>query len=314
MSSGITFGDQPDEAKQPSPGAAGDGEGDRVERAAEAVEARTEHVASSRWGRRFARAGLATRGVVFVLLAYLVARIADGALGSSNQSPASLPGIAQALDKQAGGDFALAVLAVGLLLYALFSVIDAVLHHNAESPAAKRWGDRALSAWGFVMYSAFAAYCVDVAVTTGSHPQTAAHEQHQKTQLSAQILRWPGGVFWLGLIGALVSVMGIFLVARAARRSFRPRLLRDRMSRRAWLIANVLGAVGYLGRACLFLIVGGCVLSAAVEDDPRYGQGVNGAARVFAESTAGPVVLGLVAAMLVGYGLYMFVETRYRRV
>lgn len=312
MSSSTTFGNRSAKRKQPSAGT--DDEQASAERARGAVEATTAHLASSTWGERSARLGLAARGVVFLLLGYLVARIADGALGPPNQSPASLPGIAEALDKQTGGDFALGVLAVGLVLYALFSLIDTVLHHNDESPAAKRWGDRALSAWGFIMYSAFAAYCVDVALTTSSQPETASYEQRQKTQLSAEILRWPGGVFWLGLLGSLVLIMGIFLVARAARRSFRPRLERDRMSHRAWLIANALGTIGYLGRACLFLIVGGCILVAAVEDDPRYGQGVNGAARVFAGSTPGPVILGLVAAMLLVYGLYLFAETRYRRV
>lgn len=312
MSPSTTFGGQPQQDAQAS-GRPGDDAGP-ADRAGAVLEETTEQLASSPWGQRFARTGMAARGVVFVVLAYLVARIADGALGPANQSPASLLGVAQALDKEPGGDIALAVLAAGLVLYAMFSLIDTVLHHNHESPAAKRWGDRALSAWGFVMYSAFAAYCIDIAVTTPGKPQTGSSEQYQKTRLSAQVLRWPGGVFWLGLLGSLVSIMGLFLVVRAARRSFRPRLERDRMSPRAWLVANILGTIGYVGRACLFLIVGGCILAAAVKDDPRYGQGVNGAAHVFAGSTAGSVVLGLVAAMLLVYGLYMFVETRYRRV
>lgn len=301
--------------------ARGDGSGEQQRdaevdgnQAAEALHEGSRRIAASTWGERVARVGLAARGVVFLILGYLVARIADGALGSPNQSPASLLGIAQALDKETGGDVALGILAVGLALYALFSALDTVLHHNDESPAGKRWGDRLLSAWGFVMYALFAFYCMDTAVTTSSHPETARYEQLQKTQLSAQVLQWPGGVFWVGLIGSVVSITGIFLVTRAARRSFRPRLERDRMSRRAWLWANVFGTVGYFGRACLFLIVGGCILAAAVENDPVYGQGVNGAARIFANSTAGPVVLGFVAAMLVIYGLYMFFETRYRRV
>ncbi|HET6876502.1 MAG TPA: DUF1206 domain-containing protein [Jatrophihabitans sp.] len=292
----------------------GGGDAGADNRVAEALQEGSRRIASSTWGERVARIGLAARGVVFLILGYLVARIADGALGSANQSPASLPGIAEALDKETGGDIALGILAAGLALYALFSALDTVLHHNDESPAGKRWGDRILSGWGFVMYSLFAVYCIEVAATTSSHPETARYEQVQKTQLSADVLQWPGGVFWLGLLGSIVSIMGIFLVTRAARRSFRPRLERDRMSRRAWLWANVLGTIGYFGRACLFLIVGGCILAAAVEDNPAYGQGVNGAARIFAGSTVGPVVLGLVAAMLVIYGFYMFFETRYRRV
>lgn len=286
---------------------------DDSSRAGEVLQRGSRRVASSTWGDRVARVGLAARGVVFLVLGYLVARVADGALGSPNASPASLPGIAQALHRGVAGSIALGILAVGLALYALFSALDTVLHHNDEQPGAKRWGDRLLSGWGFVMYTLFAIYCVKVAVSTSS-PHTGQHEQSQKTQLSAKVLSWPGGVFWLGLLGSLVSIMGLFLVTRAARRSFRGRLERDRMSPRAWWWANVFGTVGYLGRACLFLIVGGCLLAAAVEDDPVFGQGVNGAVRIIGAASAGRVLLGFVAAMLVVYGLYMFFETRFRRV
>src|SRR5690242_11520922 len=111
------------------------------------------------WLRRGLRVGLASRGVVYLVLGYLVARIALGALdGPSTGNTASGPGVAQAISQQTGGQEVLAVLAVGLLLYALFSLVDALLHHDAEAPAAKRWGDRALSAWGFVVYGAFSGF------------------------------------------------------------------------------------------------------------------------------------------------------------
>ena len=282
---------------------------------AHAVTRRTRRVARTRWGDRAARAGLAARGVVFVLLAYLVARVASGALGSGGvRQPASLPGVADALGAQPGGTVVLYVLAAGLALYAMFSLIDTVLHHDYESPAAKRWGDRALSAWGVVLYAAFCVYCISVASSSNRSGQSSAHDRSQKTQLSAEILRWPGGQLWLGLLAVILLGVAAFLVSRAARRSFQPRLDRRRMTRRMWRLAMVLGTIGYLGRAGLFAVVGGCVLAAAVEDQPRYGQGVNGALRVLANSTPGPAVLGLLAAALVTYGGYMFIETRYRYV
>jgi hypothetical protein len=86
------------------------------------------------------------------------------------------------------------------------------------------------------------------------------------------------------------------------------------MSARAWLLANVLGVTGYLGRAVLFGVVGGCIMSASIEDDPSHGQGVDGSVRILAESSAGRVLLWLLAVLLVVYGLYVFVEARYRRV
>jgi hypothetical protein len=266
------------------------------------------------WLRRALRVGLASRGVVYLALGYLVARIALGALdGAGTQHQASGPGVAQAIAQQNGGQAVLVVLAVGLLLYALFSLVDALLHHDAESPAAKRWGDRALSGWGFVVYGLFSGYCF---VTAASPPKgpTAPKSHQQDTQWSARVLGWPGGQFWLALLGFVLLGIAAFLLSRTARRSFRDRLPREDMGPWTWRLAIVLGTSGYFGRALLFGVVGWYVVGAAIEDDPHHGQGVDGSVRLLARSTAGPPLLWVVAIALMLYGLYMFVEARYRRV
>ena len=272
-------------------------------------------VAASTWGDRAARIGLGARGLVYLVLAYLVARIALGALGHvTSHKPASGPGVAQAIAAQPGGRTVLAVLAVGLLLYALFSLLDAILHHDDESPAARRWGDRALSAWGFVVYGAFSAYSFTTAFSRQGGTKSAAQEDRQDAQWSARVLRWPAGRLWLGLLGVVLVVIALFLVSRAARRSFRPRLDRRAMSRRTWRAALITGTIGYLGRAALFATVGACILRAAAENDPQSGQGVDGSIRILADSSAGPVLLWLIAITLATYGGYMGIESRYRHV
>lgn len=285
-------------------------------RVGERAVRRTEHIARSTWGDRAARVGLGSRGVVFLLFGYLVARIALGALtpSSGESKPASIPGIPQALAAQTGGRVVLFVLAIGMLLYALFSLLDTVLHHNDETPWGKRWGDRLLSAWGFVMYTALAVYSAYTAVSASGGKKTSSQDTAQKRELSSRVLRWPLGWLWLGLLAGVLLVFAVFLVARAARRSFRPRLERSRMSRTAWVVANLTGTVGYLGRAGLFAVVGGTIMSAAVENDPAHGQGVNGSLRVLADTGPGPALLWALAVALVVYGGYLFVEMRFRRV
>lgn len=270
-------------------------------------------VADSTWGDRALRAGLAARAVVFLIFAELVARVALGALGQpSTSKPAQLTGVPQALAAEPGGRPVLVVLALGMFCYAIFSLVDAIRHHDDEEPAAKRWGDRGLSAWGTVMYAGLAAYSVHVALS-GSKG-SSSQDNRQKALWTARVLRWPVGWFWLGLLATLLLVAAAFLVSRAARRSFRPRLHRERMSTHIWRLALGLGIVGYLGRAALFGVVGGCVLSAAIENDPDHGQGVDGSLRILAGSSAGEVLLWMLVAMLVAYAGYMFIETRYRKV
>src|SRR4051794_4697819 len=102
------------------------------------VRRASRELADTPWVDRAARVGLAVRGVVFLVGAYLVARIASGALGgSSTDKAASGSGVAQAVADQSGGTVLVFLLGVGLALYAMFCLLDAVLHHEQHGSDTK---------------------------------------------------------------------------------------------------------------------------------------------------------------------------------
>ena len=282
--------------------------------AADPVTQTAEEVAASPWGDRLARVGLTARGVVYLGLAYLIARIAAGALGGAGSKPASGPGVADALVTEPGGRVVVAILAVGLALYAMFSLLDAILHHDDESNAGKRWGLRALSLWGVLLYGVFAAYSAHLAVSSKAGQHSASKSSKQQRHWSAVVLGWPVGWLWLAIAAVVLFVISGFLLRRALRRSFAPRLHRQRMTLFAWRLAMTLGVVGLVGRTLVFGTVGGFILTAAVEDNPSDGQGVDGAVRQLAHTAAGTAFLWLLAVLLATFALYLFVEMRYRRV
>jgi hypothetical protein len=204
------------------------------------------------------------------------------------------------------------VLGLGLLLFAGFSVLDALLHHNREHPDAERWGNRALSLWTVLVYTAFAAYCL--ATAFGATSDNAARNDQRPTEWSARVLRWPLGPVWLFLAGTVLLVSAVVLVIQATRRSFCGQLNLRRLRGRTRHVTLILGTVGYLGRAGLFAMVGWFVVRAAVTEDPNHGEGVDGSIRILAASGYGPPVLGVLAAALACYAVYLAMEARYRRV
>jgi hypothetical protein len=268
------------------------------------------------WVERAARIGVAVRGIVYLVLAYLIARIASGALGgSSTKNAASGPGVANAVAQQPGGRAVVFGLALGLVFYALLSLLDAVLRHNHESSAAKRWGNRGVSAWGCILYGAFAGYAFEVALTGSNSSGSSRNSDRKQTHWSARVLTWPAGWLWLGAVGAAVLVIAVALAVRAVRRSSGKRLERRRMSAREWQIGAVLDMVGELGRAALFAIAGWFVMKAAIDDDPSDSQGVDGSVRRLADQPAGAALLYVITAALVAFSVYLLVfETRYRKV
>jgi hypothetical protein len=264
-------------------------------------------------GDRAARFGLAARSVVYLILAYLVVRISLGALGEPTTSrTADGPGVAQAVAAQTGGRVVVFVLGIGLLLFALFSALDALLHHNRERPEAKRWANRALSVWTVLVYLAFGAYCL--ATAFGATSDNATRNDQRSTEWSARVLRWPLGQVWLFLLGAVLLVSAAVLLVEAARRSFCGQLDMRRLRGRIRPVTIALGTTGYVGRAALFGIVGGFVVNAAITEDPHHGTGVDGSIRILAATGYGAALLAALAAALACYGVYMALEAVYRRV
>jgi hypothetical protein len=278
------------------------------------VRQASREAADKSWVDRAARVGVAVRGVVFFVLAYLVARIASGALGgSSTGKSASGSGVAQAVAAQSGGTVMVFLLGVGLACYAAFSALDTVLHSD-DSSDAKRWAKRVHGGFRTAVYAAFSVYSLYTAFRPQNQSGKSEHENKEQAHWSAKVLSWPAGWVWLGLLGLGLLIGAGVLVVTGVRRSFLDDLDEHRMTARAKSLATWTGVAGHIGRAALYGSAGWFVGQAAIQNDPSDSQGVDGSLRSFADNAAGAAFLYAVAAALVAFGVYMFVEARYRRV
>jgi hypothetical protein len=248
------------------------------------------------------------------VLAYLVARIASGALGGgkSTAKSASGTGVAQAVAEQSGGRVMLFVLALGTICYAVFCLIYAATHQDPKSEA-KKWGTRAVSFWGFLVYGGFTIYALKTALSGKNQGGSSRQQNAEQSQWSARVLRWPGGQVLMFAVGMGLFVAAAALAVRAVRRKFRKRLEEHEMSRPVHRATLTFGTVGLFGRGALFAIVGWFVTEAAIDNDPRHGKGVDGSIRSLANSGGGAALLWVVAIALVAFGLYLILEARYRR-
>ena len=77
---------------------------------------------------------------------------------------------------------------------------------------------------------------------------------------------------------------------------------------------TVIGVLGHAARGVVFLVVGFFIVRAAWQYDPKEAIGLDGALAKLAHAEYGSLLLGGVAAGLLAYALFCFVQARYRRV
>ena len=266
--------------------------------------------ASGIWLRAGSRLGLACRGTVYLLVGYLAFRLALASHGRAG-APASSAGAVQAAVAPAWGRVPLVLLVAGLAAYALTQLLEAVFRPARAAGPMGRWRQRAVSSWGFALYSAF---CVTTArLLAGTPPrQTARSEQRQDTGMTADLLRTGWGRALLVLAGILIVAGGLEAGRRAVRLNFRERFTARRMSRALAMATRALGGVGCVARAVVLVLAGVFLVKAGVLSSAGQAKGLDAIFRSVGSSQYGPGLLALLAAGLFCYGLYCLIEARYR--
>jgi hypothetical protein len=247
---------------------------------------------------------------VYLLVGYLAFRLALAAHERAGE-PASSAGAVQAAVDPVWGRIPLVLLVAGLAAYALTQLLEAVFRPAHATGTLGRWRQRAVSSWGFVLYSAF---CLTTArLLAGTQPQqTAQSEQRQDTDMTADLLRTGGGRLLLLLAGILVVAGGLEAGRRAIRLNFRERFAAGHMSRALAIATRALGAFGSVARAVVFVLVGVFLVKAAVLSNAGQTKGLDAIFRSVAGSPYGSWLLALLASGLFCYGLYCLIEARYR--
>ena len=254
------------------------------------------------WVGPVARLGMATKGVVYLLVGGMALRAATGRGGRVEDTR----GAVETVGRQPFGDGLLVALGAGLLLFALWRVMQAVLNLDGEH-GWKGAGKRA----GYAMSAAGYGGMALVAFQLAAGERSSGGGSHV---WAARVLAQPFGAVLLGAVGIGVAVYGLVHLWHAVTAHFRKHMDLSQLGRRAQTLVTWVGRAGTAARGVVFCVAGYHLVRAAALTRPSEAKTSGGALRVLASGPHGDLLLGGTAAGLFLYGAFMLVQARLVRV
>lgn len=255
------------------------------------------------WIETLAKFGYVAKGIVYGLIGVLAVMAALTVGGKTTDAKGALQTIAQ----QPFGQLILVLLAIGLVGYALWRFVQAVKdpEHGTDAKGIVTRFGHVLSGLIYGGLAVNAALLIIGSGTSGSG--------NTKQDWTAFVLQQPFGRWLVGVVGALIIGWGFYELYKAYKVKFRKRLNLSELSRQQqnWLIG--ICRFGVAARGVVFIMIGFFVIQAARQSDASEVRGLDGALQSLAAQPYGQFLLAIVALGLIGYGVYMLVQARYRR-
>jgi hypothetical protein len=285
-------------------------EHERADDEASGPGANARQAAHSTGLRRVAALGLFGYALIHLLIGYLAFALAwlESSVAGAGQQPTDSSGALSLLARSPAGDALLWVLAVGLGALCLWQASEVLRHHRHLPPPGKERREALLQVVKTVGTAVFYGYLAVSAVrTTLGRGQGRDNEQHTL----AGVLGMPGGQALVTAVGAVVAVIGVYLVQKGVRSDFREEIDLSTVAPALRGATHRVCQVGFVLKGVALVLVGVVVGWAAVSADPQRGDGMDGALRVVAGEPFGQWLLTAIAVGLAAFAVYCTVRARH---
>lgn len=251
-----------------------------------------------------ARAGLVARGAVYAIIGILAIQVA----AHSGGTPSNQRGALETIQRQPFGHWLLVATAIGLGGYALWRFVQAIAGQGPEGGGDHSTLGRVSAAVSGCAYAAMCALAVSLLLGASSQSSGNPHKS------AAGVLGWPGGQWIVAAAGLAFIAVGLYQGYKGVTKEFLKEEKTDRMGpvMRTWMPR--IGMVGYLARMVVFCLIGIFAIRSAIDYAPKKAVGLDGALETLSRQTYGTVLLAVVAAGLIAFGLFSITESRYRRI
>lgn len=234
------------------------------------------------------RLGFAARGLLYMIIAYLVIRAGR---------PEDMSGALEYLS-QGSGRLLLFAITAGFVAYGIWRLADALFNIERHPPDGKGMRQRLGAAGSGIVHLFLAWQAVKLIRGAGSLSSSGPQDEARTA------LELPGGELALVIGGVLLVGVGAFQLISATKAKFL-RHLRPDVASQPW--AKWTGRFGYAARGLVFLIVGYFLFRAGLDERPGSAGGMEQALAWLDQPWDQLVAVGLFC-----FGLFSLVEARFR--
>ncbi len=254
--------------------------------------------ADSPWVKTLGQVGVAAIGIVYLLLAWIAVQVAFGGSEQSADNSGALKEIAE----KPFGKVLLAVMAAGLLFYAIWQFIEAAIGY-AEKDRNEKIFKRVSAAAKGIFGAALALQSLKLVL--GSGGSSSSKKQQDWT---GKLLELPAGRVLVVLVGLGVIGFSGYLVYKGVKKKFL-----EKLEGGADQKVVKLGQVGWIARGIAFGVLGILVVVAGFESQPEKSRGLDAALKTLADQPFGKWLLVAVALGLAAYGVFQLITARHRK-
>lgn len=253
---------------------------------------------------RFARAGYAAKGIVYLVIGAFAVLAATGSGGGATDSSGAL----RAIGDNAGGRWLLLLMGIGLMGYALWAVIASALDAEDRGSEPKGIALRVGLAVRGLFYGALGLEAVRLFMGDASSSSGGSDAEHW----TARLLQHDGGRWVVMAAGLGIIGYALYQLWVGARKNLRKKLhIPPRDSGvHGWVMP--LARFGIVARGVVFGIIGWLILRAGMEREASRAGGIAESLATLSQAAYGPLLLGVVAVGLMAYGVWQLANARYR--
>ncbi len=258
------------------------------------------------WVKRFAKIGLVAKGIVYCIIGIL-AFMAAFNLGKNSEQEADKQGVFQAILEQPFGQILLGLVAIGLLFFAFWRIIQALKDTENKGNDLKGIGKRIGFLFSGIIYGALAVVAARLVLGSSGGQGGDSRQTLAKTLLEQPYGKWLAGAVALGIIGT-----GLYQIYRGWSGKYRKQVQSAGLKHETEALMIRAGKFGYMARGIVWIIIGYLFMKAAMHSNPQEAGGTGSAFSFLQDSAYGSFLLGAVAIGLVCYGVFMFMRAKYQ--